>query len=195
MDPMRSCPAQERYREHGSSLSASFSVTRARISQHGEATFAVPYLPVPIVDFYVKAGVARISGDLSASVAGTACPPGVFCPEILTSGLRTANGAARTTATTFAAGAAVQWQIDNWAIRGEYARFTARGENPRLIMVVRPGRFRNTGGRARRPLKFPKRWRMDHGVCGSRSWARSGDRPYRAERVCHMNEADWLDAA
>ena len=115
--------------------SGSYSVTRARISQRGEAAFAVLYLPVPIVDFYLKAGVARITSDLSASVAGTACPPGAFCPAILTGGFRTATGAARTTATTFAAGAGVQWQIGNWAIRGEYERFTALGENPSLITV------------------------------------------------------------
>ena len=79
--------------------------------------------------------MARITSDLSASVAGTACPPGAFCPAILKGGFRTANGAARTTATTFAAGAGVQWQIGNWAIRGEYERFTALGENPSLITV------------------------------------------------------------
>ena len=45
------------------------------------------------------------------------------------------NWRARTTATTFAAGAGVQWQIGNWAIRGEYERFTALGENPSLITV------------------------------------------------------------
>jgi opacity protein-like surface antigen len=115
--------------------SGSYSVTRARISQHGEAAFAVLYLPVPIVDFYVKAGVARITSDLSASLAGTACPRGAFCPAILTGGIRVADGALNTTATTFAAGAGVQWQVGNWAIRGEYERFTSLRENPSPITL------------------------------------------------------------
>ena len=40
-----------------------------------------------------------------------------------------------TTETTFAAGAGVQWKLGNWAIRGDYERFTALGEHPSLISV------------------------------------------------------------
>ncbi|MDE2262235.1 MAG: hypothetical protein KGL45_06910, partial [Gammaproteobacteria bacterium] len=42
-------------------------VTSAQASQKGEAAFAMLYLPVPIVDPYIKVGLSRITTDMSAS--------------------------------------------------------------------------------------------------------------------------------
>lgn len=118
------------------------SVTSAHVSQKGEAAFAVLYLPVPVIDVYLKAGVARLKTDLSASVAGSTCPPGTFCPATCILGgpcggtyTFSVNGAVETTETTFAAGSGLQWKFDHWAIRGEYERFTALGEHPSLVSV------------------------------------------------------------
>lgn len=117
-------------------------VTGARASQKGEAAFAVLYLPVPVIDVYLKAGLARITTALSASAAGSTCPPGAECPLDLIcivggpcGGTFAVNGAFETTETTFAAGAGVQWKFGDWAIRGEYERFTALGEHPDLASV------------------------------------------------------------
>lgn len=113
-------------------------LANARVSQKGEAAFGVLYLPVPFIDFYVKAGVARLTTRLGASIAG-ACPAGYQCPTVCTiSGCPSAfsaNGALHTTETTFAAGAGVQWQLGAWALRGEYERFGAFGEHPDLLTV------------------------------------------------------------
>lgn len=105
-------------------------LTSAHISQKGEAVFAMLYLPVPIVGVYVKAGVARLTTDLEASTVPPPCPLGVSCPATLA-----VTGAFSTTETTFAAGAGVQWKYGDWAIRGEYERFTALGEHPSLESI------------------------------------------------------------
>lgn len=92
----------------------------AHISQKGEAAFVLLYLPVPVpvVDVYLKAGVARLTTDLSAAVVPTPGSLPLPCPTCLP--FYEYKGAVRTTTTTFAAGAGVQWTFGNWAIRGEY---------------------------------------------------------------------------
>ena len=110
----------------------------AHLSQQGEAAFGLLYLPIPVpmLDVYVKAGVARLTSDLSAS--GSACSPGSAClPLCPISGCPNGrfSGRLSTTETTFAAGAGVQWSFGNWAVRGEYERFDALGEHPDLLSV------------------------------------------------------------
>lgn len=112
--------------------SALYGLTSAHISQKGEAAFAVLYLPVPIIDVYLKAGAARLTTDLAASAVYPVCTSNGPCPLIALSPL---NGAVHTTETTWAAGAGVQWKLGNWAIRGEYERFAALGEHPSLVSV------------------------------------------------------------
>lgn len=109
-----------------------YGLTSAQIAQKGEAAFAVLYLPLPVVSAFVKAGAARLTTELYAATAGPVCPSGSACPAIV---LPPANGDVRTTETTFAAGAGVQWRLDAWTIRGEYERFTAMGEHPSLLSV------------------------------------------------------------
>lgn len=121
------------------SWSASGALTAAHVSQKGEAAFAVLYLPVPIIDVYVKAGVARLTTNLSASIAGSTCQPGYACPLYCTvsgcPGGFSASGVIEERATTIAAGGGVQWKVGDLAIRGEYERFAALGAHPTLISL------------------------------------------------------------
>lgn len=116
------------------SVSPSFSgigtIGNAHVSQKGEAAFAVLYLPIPVpmLDVFVKAGAARITSDLSASFTAT---PGLPLPPA--GGTNTY--ASSETTTGLAAGAGVQWSFGNWAVRGEYQRFSAMGEHPDLLTV------------------------------------------------------------
>lgn len=106
------------------------TLTDARISQKGEAAFALLYLPVPVINFYLKAGIARITTHLSASTNYTGCAPPLQCV-----GSVPFSGSVHTSETTFAAGVGAQWQLGNWAVRAEYERFTALGEHPDLLTV------------------------------------------------------------
>jgi hypothetical protein len=93
----------------------------AKASMKGPAAFGMFFFPVPIIDLYLKAGVARIQSTVSGS-ASVVCPaPGPCAPVPLHESQ---------TNTGFAAGAGVQFKFGAWATRAEYERFDAAGENP-----------------------------------------------------------------
>lgn len=108
-------------------------VSSERASQKGEAAFALLYLPVPVIDIYVKAGVSRITTDFSATYTESAlgaCPLATCNPV-----LGPFTAARDTTDTGFAYGAGLQWKLGQWAVRGEYERFDAAGANPSLLSI------------------------------------------------------------
>jgi hypothetical protein len=115
------------------------TVADARLSQSGEAAFAVFYLPIPLVDVYFKAGMARLRSKASARVTGPGCSPGYACPLFCVTGLpcgvSSHDQALAMTETKFAVGTGVACKLGDWAIRGEYERFTALGEHPSLVSL------------------------------------------------------------
>lgn len=116
------------------------TLSDVHMSQRGEAAFGVLYLPLPLLDVYVKAGVARLRTELSSTLTIPICQPGYGCPLFCPVGISCSsplveNGAIAKTDTSFAAGAGVQWKLGNWAIRGEYERFSALGEHPDLVSL------------------------------------------------------------
>ena len=107
------------------------TVSGASLSQKGEAAFGVLYLPVPIIDIYVKAGVDRISSDLGAQFT----PHGI-CTAVGTVGSCPSESLAlHKTTTGLALGAGAQWQFGNWGLRAEYERFTAYGGHPDMVSL------------------------------------------------------------
>lgn len=107
-------------------------VNTEQASQKGEAAFALLYLPVPVVDVYVKAGLSRITTDFSAAYTQTI---GGLCGLPCTSTTQPGSLTHDTTDTAFAYGAGLQWKLGQWAVRGEYERFSAAGANPSLASV------------------------------------------------------------
>ena len=112
----------------------SLGAAPAIVTIKGPAAFAVLYLPVPIVDVFVKAGAARmrttVNGNayeecpayLSSNGSGPDCPPSV--PFRISR-----------TETSVAGGAGVQYKSGAFAVRGEYERFTTAGAHPRLLSI------------------------------------------------------------
>lgn len=100
-------------------------------SQKGEGAFALLYLPVPIVDVYVKAGISRITTD--SSVAYTI--PGAGTCAIGHPNCAVFSAARSATDTSFAYGAGLQWKLGQWAVRGEYEGFDAAGAHPGLFSI------------------------------------------------------------
>jgi outer membrane protein with beta-barrel domain len=96
------------------------------VSMKGESAFGVLYLPVPILDVFFKAGLARIDSTATTNVV---CPTGQ--PGIA---LATPGPESRTNV-GFAGGAGAQFKIGSLAVRGEYERFNAAGGNPSLWSV------------------------------------------------------------
>lgn len=107
------------------------AITGEQVSQKGAAAFAMLYLPVPIIDVYVKAGVSRIQTDMRATYTslgvGTCVAADPSCADV--------SVARNSSDVGFAYGAGVQWKLGQWAVRGEYERFDAAGANPSLLSI------------------------------------------------------------
>jgi hypothetical protein len=101
----------------------------ANASLKGPAAFGILYLPVPVIDLYLKAGIARLQSDLSGFYPNgdNVCVFGESCG---TSPFRLNR-----TNTSGAGGAGAQYKLGSWAVRAEYERFIAAGGNPSLLSV------------------------------------------------------------
>jgi opacity protein-like surface antigen len=100
------------------------------VSEKGADAFAVLYLPVPVVDVFVKAGLARLQSTTNSglrigigacTITDPNCGPVLFRLD--------------RTNTSFAAGAGAQFKLGTWAVRAEYERFNAAGGNPSLVSL------------------------------------------------------------
>jgi opacity protein-like surface antigen len=100
--------------------------TRAR----GAGLFAVGYLPIPVIDVFGKAGVARLQ-TIARGVSQTVQPSGEVCNNSSLSCLFDSNH----TDTRFAYGGGVQFKLGRFGIRAEYERITANGGDPSLLSV------------------------------------------------------------
>jgi hypothetical protein len=96
------------------------------VTMKGESAFGVLYLPVPIADIFLKAGLARIDSTATTNIV---CPAGQLCP-----GIASPEPEKRTNV-GLAGGAGAQFKIGSLAVRGEYERFSAAGGNPSLLSV------------------------------------------------------------
>jgi len=102
----------------------------ADVGMKGVSAFAVLYLPVPLVDIYLKAGAARLQSTINGTVS-QACP-GVglpICPP------PTVPFRVDRTNTNFAAGAGAQMKFGSFGVRAEYERFTTVEGNPGLVSL------------------------------------------------------------
>jgi hypothetical protein len=95
------------------------------LKMKGTAAFAVMYLPLPVLDLYAKAGLARLHSQLRTVTTYT-CPPAspgcnVFRVDRTDSHL--------------AAGVGVQVKLGSWTMRGEYAGFSVSGGTPGMTSI------------------------------------------------------------
>jgi hypothetical protein len=94
----------------------------ASASLRGVAAFGVLYLPVPIVEVYLKVGGARLESVVNYSYCSPcACN---FCLGSIRSSRTNTSGAG---------GLGTQYKFGAWAVRAEYERFNVAGENPSLL--------------------------------------------------------------
>jgi opacity protein-like surface antigen len=102
----------------------------ANVHTTGAALFGLLYLPIPVVDVYAKAGLARLrtSGDGTVTLTGT-----VLCPT--TAPTCRYTSAFRATNTAVAAGLGAQVKFGSLAVRAEYERFSFAGAHPSLATI------------------------------------------------------------
>jgi opacity protein-like surface antigen len=107
--------------------SGSINAVSSNVSEKGADAFGVLYLPVPVVDVFVKAGLARLQSTLTSFKSGVGTCT-VTNPNCALFRLDRTN-------TSFAAGAGAQVKFGPWAVRAEYERFNAAGGNPSLVSL------------------------------------------------------------
>ena len=94
-------------------------------SRKGVGVFGILYLPTPIVDFYLKAGVAKLH-TMALTTVGT-CPKGGVCPPLANPPPVDSTGVG------LAGGAGVMYRFRRVELRAEYERFAAQGGNPYMV--------------------------------------------------------------
>jgi hypothetical protein len=94
------------------------------------AAFGVFYvpMPVPLLDVYGKAGLARVQTTIDAT-AGLGCFPPLLCP------LAGGDFKRYRTDSRFAYGAGVQVKPGRFAIRAEYERISTNTGDPDLLSL------------------------------------------------------------
>lgn len=94
-------------------------------SRKGEGAFGILYLPTPIVDFYMKAGLAKLH-TTATTVVGT-CPMGGVCPPLSNPLPVDSTGVGA------AGGGGLMYRFRHIEVRAEYLRFAALGGNPYMV--------------------------------------------------------------
>jgi len=98
--------------------------------QSADSAFAMGYvpLPIPFLEFFGKAGVARLHTQEQASIRPiTACPVNSNCGPFRVD--------QNQWSTDFAYGAGVQAKTGSFAVRAEYERIDASGGKPDLFSL------------------------------------------------------------
>ena len=97
----------------------------ADVSMKGATATGLLFLPIPLVEAYAKAGLARMQGTVHATYCGIDnCafgPPQTF-------------GFSRTN-TTYVAGVGAQFKAGSFGLRAEYERFNVAGGTPGLASI------------------------------------------------------------
>ena len=107
--------------------SGSINTAPADVSEKGADAFAVLYLPIPVVDVFVKAGLARLQSTSNSNRIGVgACT--ITDPNCSLFRLDRTD-------TSYAVGAGAQLKFSAFAVRAEYERFNAAGGNPSLVSL------------------------------------------------------------
>ena len=109
----------------------------ASVGTTGTAVFGVLYLPIPVVNVFAKAGLARLDTQGHATVA----LPGAGTCAIGIPNCGVYSSAYRQRTTSLAAGIGAQVNLGPLAVRAEVERFTAAGEHPSLAVIELLFRF------------------------------------------------------
>jgi opacity protein-like surface antigen len=127
--PISAFGVELEYIDFGDPETSANGVSRDARARAG-GLFAVGYLPIPVVDVFGKAGIARLQSITKGSFA-TLQPTGQVCQNSSLSCLVENDH----TDNRFAYGGGVQVKLARLGIRAEYERISASGGDPSLLSV------------------------------------------------------------
>jgi hypothetical protein len=110
--------------EYASLGSPSLSIgTLARVDMSMKSTgaYALLYLPIPVLDVYLKGGVASVKSDATLTVLSCTPTPGCLVPAPVRASQTDRSGSY---------GLGLQFKLGPVGLRGEYLRYSAAGTNP-----------------------------------------------------------------
>jgi opacity protein-like surface antigen len=126
--PISLVGAEVSYMDFGSPGGTSSGLP-ANVEMKGATAFGVLYLPVPTIDIFLKAGIAR----LQTKFTGTIVRLGFGTCAINSPNCQYQPFRVDRTESSFTAGVGAQYKFGPWALRAEYERFNAAGGNPSLL--------------------------------------------------------------
>jgi opacity protein-like surface antigen len=122
--------AEVAYMDFGSP-SGGYNAYPARVSMHGESAFALIYLPIPVVDVFLKGEIDHMQSAMDGTAVYAAnCTAGP-CPLYVGTGPFRLDR----TNTGLALGGGAQYKFGPLALRAEYERFSAAEAHPALLSV------------------------------------------------------------
>lgn len=114
-------------------------LTPVDVAAKATALFGVVYVPLPVVDLFAKAGVARLQTTVTVGGNVTCIAGSVQCCEVIIGCVPTYRY--QRTDQRFAFGAGTQIKVLGLAVRAEYERISAVGGDPDLWSVSLLWRF------------------------------------------------------
>jgi hypothetical protein len=120
MRPISLFAIEAEYADLGNPSLTIGTLARVDMSMKSTGAYAMVFLPIPVLDVYVKGGVARVKSDATLTPL---CTPAPTC-------LPQAPVTSSQTDTSGSYGAGLQLKLGPVGLRGEYLRYSAAGTNP-----------------------------------------------------------------
>jgi len=97
------------------------TLARVDMSMKSTGAYAMLYLPIPVLDIYLKGGIANVKSDATLTVLSCTPTPGCLVPAPVKASQTDRSGSY---------GAGLQFKLGPVGLRGEYIRYSAAGTNP-----------------------------------------------------------------
>jgi hypothetical protein len=97
------------------------NLARVDMSMKSSGFYGLVFLPIPVIDIYVKGGVASVKSHATLTALSCTPTPGCLVPAPVSASQTDSSGSY---------GAGLQLKLGSVALRGEYLRYSAAGTNP-----------------------------------------------------------------
>jgi hypothetical protein len=97
------------------------TLARVDMSMKSTGVYGMLFLPIPVLDVYVKGGIASVKSDATLTVLTCTPTPGCVMPAPVRASQTDRSGSY---------GAGLQFKLGPVGLRGEYLRYSAAGTNP-----------------------------------------------------------------